>query len=117
MLMGNFGGPLVVLFGAIQGAGNEAGFALFRYRGFHLASMCLSGLCAAVFSFAAELFTGSVALLDPGIVIARLVARIASAVVFTGVVCYFAGRGLARTGVLKSYPAGAAGGGAVLEDE
>lgn len=111
MLLGNFGGPLVVLFGVVQGAGNEAGFAVFRYRRFHLASMCLSGVFAAIFSFTAEILIGTVAFLSPGFVAAKLAARVVSAVVFTGFVCYFAGRGLVQTGVLKSYPSGVQYGG------
>jgi energy-coupling factor transport system substrate-specific component len=106
MLMGNFGGPMVVLFGAVQGLGNEAGFAVLRYRNFKLPGMILSAVFAAVFSFAAEILTGSLELLSPGIVIARLAVRIVSAVIFTGLICYLAGRALTRTGVLKSYPAG-----------
>jgi energy-coupling factor transport system substrate-specific component len=106
MLMGNFGGPMVVLFGAVQGLGNEAGFAVLRYRNFKLPGMILSAVFAAVFSFVAEILTGSLELLSPGIVIARLVVRIVSAIVFTAVICYLAGKALARTGVLKSYPAG-----------
>jgi energy-coupling factor transport system substrate-specific component len=106
MLMGNFGGPMVVLFGAVQGLGNEAGFAVFRYKNFRLPGMILSAVFAAVFSFVAEIITGSVELLSPGIVIARLAVRIGSAIIFTGVISCLAGRALTRTGVLKSYPAG-----------
>jgi energy-coupling factor transport system substrate-specific component len=111
MMLGYFGGPVVVLFGLVQGAGNEAGFAAFRYRKYHLASMCLSGALAAVFSFGTEILLGTVVLLSPGFVAAKLGVRILSAIAFTGFVCYFAGRGLARTGVLKSYPSGALVGG------
>jgi len=106
MFMGNFGGPLVVLFGAIQGAGNEAGFAVLRYKNFRLPGMILSAVFAAVFSFVGEVVTGSVELLSPGFILAKLAMRILSAVVFTGLVAWLAGKGLARTGVLKSYPAG-----------
>jgi energy-coupling factor transport system substrate-specific component len=107
MLMGNFGGPMVVLFGAIQGAGNEVGFALTGYRNFRLLGMILSGVMAAVFSFVGEIFAGTVELLSTEIVVAKLALRVASAVVFTGVISWLAGKGLAHTGVLKSYPAGA----------
>ncbi|MDR1203855.1 MAG: ECF transporter S component [Peptococcaceae bacterium] len=117
MLLGNFGGPMVVLFGVIQGAGNEAGFAVFRYRRFSLVSVCLSGVCAAVFSFVGEIFTGSVELLSPGAVLAKLLLRVVSATVFSGLICYLAGKGLARTGVLKSYPLGGAYGEARILDD
>ncbi|MDR2163046.1 MAG: ECF transporter S component [Clostridiales Family XIII bacterium] len=107
MFMGNFGGPLVVLFGAVQGAGNEAGFAALRYRNFKLPGMMLSAVFAAVFSFVAEIITGSVVLLSLGLTVARLAVRVVSACIFTGLIAWLAAKGLARTGVLKSYPAGA----------
>lgn len=107
MLMGNFGGPLVVLFGAIQGLGNEVGFAIFRYKKFGLPAMCASAIFAAIFSFVAEILSGTILILDPPIIIAKLVIRLISSIIFTGVISYLVGKALVRTGVLKSYPAGA----------
>ncbi|MEG1157853.1 MAG: ECF transporter S component, partial [Christensenellaceae bacterium] len=40
LLMGNTGGGLVIIAGAVQGAGAEVGFAVFRYKRFDMASMC-----------------------------------------------------------------------------
>ena len=107
MLMGNFGGPLVVLFGAIQGLGNEVGFTIFRYKKFGLLAMCASGVFAALFSFIAEMVSGTILILDPPIIIAKLAIRVASSIIFTGFISYLVGKALVRTGVLKSYPAGA----------
>ena len=44
---------------------------------------------------------------NDGLLIALVLVRFVSAVVFSGVVCKFAADGLARTGVLKSYALGA----------
>ncbi len=105
-LMGNMGGPLVLISGLVQGAGSEVGFAMFRYRKYNLATMCVSGIMAAVFSFAWGYFQNAYAGLSSAILIAMLAVRILSAVVFAGLISTFAGRNLARTGVLKSYALG-----------
>lgn len=107
LLMGNSGGVTVVLTGLIQGAGAELIFALFRYRKWNLLSMSLSAMMAAVFIFIYELFYLNYIALAPSLLIAQLLVRFVSAVLFSGVVCKLAADGLARTGVLKSYALGA----------
>lgn len=105
-MMGNMGGALVLAVGSVQGAGSELGFAIFRYRRFDMLSMCLSGVFAAIASFIFGYFTGAYALIAPGMLAAMLAARIGSSVLFAGVISKLAGDGLAKTGVLKSYPLG-----------
>lgn len=91
---------------------------MFRYRRFDMASMCVSGIMAALVSFAWGFVQNAYALLSPGVVIAMLAVRIASAIVFAGVIAMLAGKGLAKTGVLKSYALGAQHGTArVMDDE
>jgi energy-coupling factor transport system substrate-specific component len=107
LMLGNPGGPLVLVAGAFQGLGSEAGFAVFRYRVFNMKSLAVSALLAAVFSFSWEFVTMAYYLLDTKIVIARLCIRIVSAIVFSGFIAYGLGKGLAKTGVLKSYALGA----------
>ncbi len=107
LLMGNSGGITVVLTGLIQGVGAEMVFALFRYKKWDLTSMSLSAMCAAVFIFCYELYYLNYIALAPALLIAQLLVRFVSAVVFSGVICKLAADGLARTGVLKSYPLGA----------
>ncbi|HBU11474.1 MAG TPA: hypothetical protein DEB31_01690 [Clostridiales bacterium] len=104
--MGNMGGPLVLISGLVQGAGSEVGFALFRYRKYNMASMCVSGLMAAVFSFAWGFVQNAYAAITPGMLAAMLAVRVASALLFAGVISKLAGQGLAKTGVLKSYALG-----------
>lgn len=107
MLMGNSGGMTVVLTGLIQGAGAELAFAVFRYKKWNLGVMCLSGVLAAAFIFAYELYYLNYIALAPTLLIAQLAVRFVSAIVFSGVVCKLAGDGLAKTGVVKSYAIGA----------
>ncbi len=107
LLMGNSGGMTVVLTGLIQGAGAELAFAVFRYKKWNLGVMCLSGVLAAAFIFAYELYYLNYIALAPTLLIAQLAVRFVSAIVFSGVVCKLAGDGLAKTGVVKSYAIGA----------
>ena len=107
LLMGNSGGVTVVLTGMIQGAGAELAFALFRYKKWDLLSMSLAAVGASIFIFCYELFYLNYIALAPMLLIAQLLVRFVSAVVFSGIVCKFAADGLARTGVLKSYALGA----------
>ncbi len=117
-LMGNMGGPLVLVSGLVQGVGAEVGFAVFRYRRYDTRSLCVSGILAAVFSFAWGFVQNAYALITPGVLVAMLAVRIVSAVVFAGLISKAAGVGLARTGVLKSYALGAQYGTAkVMDDE
>ena len=46
LLMGNF--PLVITTGLVQGVGLELGFAVFRYRRYDMASMCVSATFACI---------------------------------------------------------------------
>jgi len=105
-LMGNMGGPLVLISGLMQGIGAEIGFAMFRYRRYDMLSMCISGIMAAVVSFLWGFVQNAYAALSPGILAAMLAVRIISAVIFAGVISKLAGQGLARTGALKSYALG-----------
>lgn len=107
LLMGNSGGVVVVLTGAIQGLGAELAFAIFRYKRWDLVSMSLSGILASIFIFAYELYFVQFYLLAPGVLVAKLLVRFVSAILFAAVLCKLAGDGLAKTGVVKSYAIGA----------
>ncbi len=118
LLMGNSGGVVVVLTGVIQGLGAELGFALFRYKRWDVVSMSVSAMLAATFIFCYELYFLQYYLLAPGMLIAQLLVRFVSAIVFSAVVVKLAGDGLAKTGVVKSYAIGAnADIGKVYDDE
>ena len=107
LLMGNSGGLTVILTGAIQGAGAELVFLLFRYKKWNLLSMSLAGMLSALFIFCYELYYLSYYLLAPSVLIGQLAVRFVSAIVFSGILCKVLGDLLAKTGVLKSYAIGA----------
>lgn len=106
LFMGNAGGIRVVITGAVQGLGSEAGLALFRYKRYDLASLCVSGMTTAVFIFLWEFVQSGYGLLSPGLLAVKLAIRLVSACLFSGLVAKLAGDGLATTGVLKNYPLG-----------
>ena len=117
LLMGNPGGIRVLITGAVQGLGAEAGFLLFRYKRFDLASMCVSGMTTAVFIFLWEFVQSGYGLLDPGLLAAKLAIRLVSACLFSGLVAKLAGDLLSRTGVLRNYALGAKVSIDVLDDD
>lgn len=108
LLAGNPGGVTLLITGLIQGLGCELGFAMFRYKRFDLLSMSIAGIFAALFIFIFELYYLQYYLLAPILLAGQLLVRFASAFVFSGVISKFACDKLAKTGVLKNYPIGAA---------
>ena len=117
LLMGNPGGIRVVVTGAVQGLGAEAGFLLFRYKRFDLASMCVSGMTTAVLIFLWEFVQSGYGLLAPGLLAVKLAIRLVSACLFSGLVAKLAGDLLSRTGVLRNYALGAKVSIDVLDDD
>lgn len=106
LLLGNPGGMMVVITGLIQGVGGELGYLLLGYKKWRLGAAILSAITSALVTMLQTLYIGGYAGLSPGMILAMLGVRIASAVFFTGVVGYGLTQGLARTGVLRSYPIG-----------
>lgn len=104
VMMGNFYGPMVFISGFIQGLGAEVGFALFRYRRFDLRSLTLASILSAVFSFIWGFFRNSYVGLNMWYVVAMLLVRIISAVVFSAFMVKIIGDGLARSGAVSNYP-------------
>lgn len=107
LLLGNAGGAVLLLTGVIQGVGSELGFAVFRYKRYNLLSMSLAGMLSALLIFIYELYYLQYYLLAPWLLGLLLLVRFGSAILFSGVISKLACDGLARTGVLKSYPIGA----------
>ena len=67
----------------------------------------VTGVFSSCFIFCYELYYLNYIALAPGLLLAQIVVRFASAIVFSGVICKLAGDGLAKTGVVKSYAIGA----------
>ena len=106
VLMGNFYGPLVLVSGFLQGIGAEAGFAAFRYKSFHMGSMCAAAVGSCITSFIWGFFRSGFMALSPGLLICMFLVRLASSLLFAGVLMKLCGDRLAKSGVLKSYPLG-----------
>lgn len=108
LLLGNAGGTLVVITGVIQGLGTEVAYLLLRYRKWGLGAGILAALTTTLFTVGQSLYLNGYASLSRGIILAMIVVRVVSAVVFAAFICWLLARLLAKTGVLRSYPLGAA---------
>ncbi len=104
-LLGSAWGPVVLVYGLLQGLAGELGFALFRYRRFDwrtaLVAAALAGAMAAVLDlvYYYPLWAGTWKT-------TYVVLVVASTVVVAGVVGPLLVRALARTGALSSFAAG-----------
>ena len=108
LLMGNIFGPLVFISGIVQGLGAEAVFAAFRYKRYDMLTMCLASLACTVTSFSWNFYSLGYIRLAPGLLVSFFLVRAVSSVLFAGVFMKVCGDSLAKTGILKSYPLGAA---------
>ena len=108
-LMGNATGPLIFLSGLVTGLGAEVGFAVFRYKTWNWASLLLAVVACTVFSFTLTWWTLGYHALDMGLALILLAffTRLTSGIIFACVIVKLLADGLARAGVLKSYPVGA----------
>ncbi|GAK42351.1 ECF transporter S component [Paenibacillus urinalis] len=104
VLIGNTTGPILIVSAMIQGLGAEMVFAAVRYRKYSLPVLMLSGIGAAVFSFAWGYFRSGFAALSPEFVIAMLAVRIISGAILAGLLGKWIADALVRTGVLRSFP-------------
>ncbi|MFD2699151.1 ECF transporter S component [Paenibacillus shunpengii] len=104
VLIGNTTGPILIVSAMIQGLGAEMVFAAVRYRKYSLSVLMLSGIGAAVFSFAWGYSRSGFAALSPEFVIAMLVVRIISGAILAGLLGKWIADALVRTGVLRSFP-------------
>lgn len=106
LLLGNPGGMMVVITGLIQGVGGELGYTLLGYKKWGLGAACLSAVTASIATMFQTLYIGGYANLEIGIILLMLAVRTLSALFFTGLLSYGLAKGLAQTGVLRSYPIG-----------
>jgi energy-coupling factor transport system substrate-specific component len=104
-LLGSHFGTLVILYGLLQGAAAELGFALFRYRRFGwlqaLLAAALAGLAAAVLDFL-NYYPDWTA----GWKASYLVLVVTSTVLIAGIGGRALTRALAASGALSSFAAG-----------
>ena len=104
VLMGSPVGLLLVLTGIVQGAGAEAGIALFRWRRYDKLALIVSGVGAALFSFAYTWVRFDYGALAPGLLVAMFSLRVLSGALLGGLLGWVVAEGLRRTGALRGLP-------------
>ncbi|MDO4175464.1 MAG: ECF transporter S component [Eubacteriales bacterium] len=105
VLLGSMFGPMVFLTGFVQGFGCELGFIITRYKRFDTLPIVLGSVFCAIFSYIENYFVYGYYMYSTSIVIAMVLIRIMSAIIF-GLVAKALADGLAKAGVLRGYALG-----------
>ncbi|MDR2197864.1 MAG: ECF transporter S component [Deltaproteobacteria bacterium] len=103
VFLGSFYGPLVFVDGLVAGLGAELVFALYGYKNFNLAVMCMAGLASAVTSFTWELYRSGFIELSWKFLIIMFPVRCVSGMFFAGFICSKLGNSLRSAGLLRSF--------------
>lgn len=106
VLMGNWFGPIVIVSGIIQGAGAELVFAAYKYKKFNGKVMYLAAMGSCVTSFLWSFVRSGYGKFTVPFLILLFCIRLASSLIFSGLICKLIGEGLAKTGLLKGYELG-----------
>lgn len=104
LLMGSPVGLMLILTGIVQGAGSEAVIATFRWKRFDALVLTLSGVGAALASFAYTWIRFDYGALAPGLLVAMLALRVLSGAVLGGWLGWWLAQALHRTGALSGLP-------------
>lgn len=103
MIFGGQWGAETLLFGLLQGLAAEIAFAIFAYRVWNLPVCLLSGVLAAAASVPIDYFQGYMGDVTTGILTLKIVIRLISGAILTGLLGKLVADLLAKTGVLNSY--------------
>lgn len=101
VLLGNPSGLMLIVSGAIQGAGAEVVLAATRWRNYSLPVLMAAGVGAAIFSFAYTWVLFDYGALAPGLLVAMFVIRCVSGALLAGLLGHWITEALYRTGVLS----------------
>lgn len=101
VLLGSPAGLLLLVTGAVQGAGAEIVFAATRWRDYSLPTLMAAGVGAAVFSFAYTWVRFDYGALEPTILLAMFLLRCISGALLGGLAGHLVVEALYRTGVLS----------------
>jgi energy-coupling factor transport system substrate-specific component len=91
-----------VLWGLAQGIGCEIVFAATRYRKYNITMLMLAGALAGVFSYILDFFYSHYAGLQGWVIAVQVASIIVSGAVLGGLLAYLIGRGIIKTGVLRT---------------
>ena len=100
ILLGSPAGLLLLVSGAVQGAGAEVVFAATRWGNYSLPVLMVAGVGAAIFSFAYTWIRFNYGALQPGVLIAMFVLRCLSGAVLGGWLGHIIVEALYKTGAL-----------------
>jgi energy-coupling factor transport system substrate-specific component len=101
VLLGNPSGLMLIVAGAIQGAGAEAVFAATRWRNYSLPVLMLAGAGSAITSFVYTWFLMDYGALQPGLLVVMFVIRCLSGALLGGLLGHWIVTALYKTGVLS----------------
>lgn len=101
VLLGSPAGLLLLVTGAVQGAGAEIVFAATRWRDYSLPTLMAAGVGAAIFSFAYTWVRFDYGALEPTILLAMFLLRCISGALLGGLAGHLVVEALYRTGVLS----------------
>jgi energy-coupling factor transport system substrate-specific component len=101
IMLGSPAGLLLLVTGAVQGAGAEAVFAVTRWRDYRLPVLMAAGGGAALFSFIYTWIRFDYGALAPGLLIAMFVLRCLSGALLGGLLGHLLVEALYKTGVLS----------------
>jgi energy-coupling factor transport system permease protein len=100
ILLGSPSGLLLLVSGAVQGAGAELVFGMTRWRNFSLPVLMAAGVGAAIFSFAYTWIRFDYGALQPSLLIAMFLLRCLSGALLGGLLGYVVVEALYKTGAL-----------------
>ncbi len=95
-------GITALLWGLVQGVGAEAIFFITRYKKYNLSVLILASIVSAIFSYILDFFYNHYMGLPVWLIGVQLLSIITSAIVLSGLLSYFVGNRLIKTGVLKN---------------
>jgi energy-coupling factor transport system substrate-specific component len=103
-MLGSPGGLILLLSGAVQGAGAEAVFAATRWRNYSLPTLMMAGASAAIFSFVYTWVRFNYGALQPALLIVMFILRVLSGALLGGWLGNIIVESLYRTGALAGLP-------------
>jgi energy-coupling factor transport system substrate-specific component len=108
VLLGSPAGLILLISGAVQGAGAELVFAATRWRNYSLPVLMAAGIGAAMFSFIYTWIRFDYGALNPTILVAMFVLRCLSGALLGGFLGHLIVEALYRTGALTGFAIDAA---------
>ncbi len=95
-------GITALLWGLVQGIGAELIFLLTRYKNYNLIVLILAGMLSAIFSYILDFFYMHYSGLSIWVISVQVISVLISGAFFGGVLSYFVGIKVLKSGVIKS---------------